>query len=106
VLAVFMGGLGLGGWLLGPRTDQRANPLRFYAVLEAVVGLTAAMTPTLLRLARHVYLSLGGTVVLGDLGGTAVRLVLAGVVLLPPTFVAGGTLGVISGEGVPRCSTA
>ncbi len=93
VLAVFMGGLGLGGWLIGPRADRRVNPLWFYAALEAVVGLTAAMTPTLLRLARHVYLSLGGTVVLGDLGGTAVRLVLAGVVLLAPTFFAGGTLG-------------
>jgi predicted membrane-bound spermidine synthase len=93
VVAVFMGGLGLGGWVIGPRADRRANPLRFYAVLEALVALTAAATPTLLQLARHVYLSLGGTIVLGDAGGTAVRLVLAGLVLLPPTFIAGGTLG-------------
>jgi spermidine synthase len=93
VVAVFMGGLGLGGWVIGPRADRRANPLRFYAALEAVVALTAAVTPMLLQLARHVYLSLGGTVVLGDAGGTAVRLVLAGLVLLPPTLVAGGTLG-------------
>jgi predicted membrane-bound spermidine synthase len=45
VVAVFMGGLGLGGWVIGPRADRRANPLRFYAALEAVVAVTAAATP-------------------------------------------------------------
>jgi spermidine synthase len=93
VVAVFMGGLGLGGWVIGPRTDRRINPLRFYAVLEALVALTAATSPPLLLLARNVYLSLGGSVALGALGGTGLRLLLAGLILLPPTFVAGGTLG-------------
>jgi spermidine synthase len=93
VVAVFMGGLGLGGRLIGPRADRSSNPLRLYAGLEAVVALTALMTPAWLRLARTAYLSLGGTVVMGDAGGNAVRLVLAALVLLPPTFVAGGTLG-------------
>jgi spermidine synthase len=93
VVAVFMGGLGLGGWIIGPHADRRVNPLRFYAGLEALVGTAAFATPTLLQLARRVYLSLGGTVTLGDVGGSAVRLVLSGVVLLPATFFAGGTLG-------------
>jgi len=93
VIAVFMGGLGLGGWVIGPRTDRRANPLLFYAALETLVALTAAASPPLLLLSRSVYLSLGGSVSLGDFGGTALRLVLAALVLLPPTFVAGGTLG-------------
>jgi spermidine synthase len=106
VVAVFMGGLGLGGWVIGPRADRNRNPLRLYAILEAVVALTAMATPTLLHLARRAYLGLGGTVVLGDLGGNAVRLLLATVVLLPPTFIAGGTLGAASRavehEGDPR----
>lgn len=93
VVAVFMGGLGLGGLMLGSRADRQRNPLRFYAALEALVALTAITTPALLGLARSVYLSLGGTVVLGHLAGTAIRLVLAGLVLLAPTFIAGGTLG-------------
>ena len=93
VVAVFMGGLGLGGLLLGSRADRQANPLRFYAVLEALVALTAITTPALLDLARRIYLSLGGTVVLGQRGGTAIRLLLAGLVLSAPTFIAGGTLG-------------
>ena len=93
VIAVFMGGLGLGGWILGPRADRHRNPLRFYGSLEAIVGLTAVATPWLLQLSRHAYLALGGTVVLGDVAGTIMRLALASLVLLPPTLFAGGTLG-------------
>jgi spermidine synthase len=93
VIAVFMGGLGLGGRVLGPHADRRSNPLRFYAVLEAAVAVTAALTPLLLVLVRRAYVGLGGTVVLGPLAGTAVRLALTALVLLPPTFLAGGTLG-------------
>jgi spermidine synthase len=93
VVAVFMGGLGLGGFVLGPRADRRARPLLFYAALEAIVALTAAATPTLLHLARHAYLAAGGTAALGEMNGTVFRLLLAGLVLLPPTFAAGGTLG-------------
>src|SRR6266542_3264086 len=106
VVAVFMGGLGLGGWLLGPRADRRPNALRFYAALEALAATTAAATPPLLGLVRRAYLAAGGTVVLGPWGGTALRLALAGLVLLPTTFVAGGTLGAparsIDHEGDPR----
>src|SRR5438046_10588185 len=51
VVAVFMGGLGLGGLLLGSRADRQANPLRFYAVLEALVALAAILTPALPDLA-------------------------------------------------------
>jgi hypothetical protein len=93
VLAIFMGGLGLGGRCLGPRADRHPNPLAFYARLEALVAATAAATPFLLSLVRDAYIALGGTLALGAGMGTVVRLVLAALVLLPPTFLAGGTLG-------------
>jgi spermidine synthase len=93
VVAVFMGGLGLGGRVLGPWVDRRRDPLRAYAVLEGIVAATAACTPMLLGLVRAAYVGLGGTAALGLWGGTALRLALAALVLLPPTFVAGGTLG-------------
>jgi hypothetical protein len=93
VVAVFMGGLGLGGWFIGPRADRRENPLRFYAALEALVAVTAAATPLLLGLARSAYHALGGAVVLGPGGGTLLRLALAALILAPPTLLAGGTLG-------------
>ena len=103
VIAVFMGGLGLGGWLIGSRADQRRNPLLFYARLEALVAVTAAATPWLLALVRQAYIASGGTVTMGAPLGTIARLFLAGLVLLLPTMLAGGTLGAaaraVEGQG-------
>src|SRR6476659_10000368 len=45
VLAIFMGGLGLGGWLLGRRADASPRPLDFYGRLELAIALSAALTP-------------------------------------------------------------
>jgi spermidine synthase len=92
VLAIFIGGLGLGGLLLGPRADRRASPLGFYAQLEAGIAATVALSPGLLWLVREVYQALGGSVVLGLGAGTALRLLLATLVLAVPTLLMGGTL--------------
>ncbi len=92
VLGIFMGGLGLGGLLLGPRAEKSAHPLRFYANLEALVALSAATTPGLLWLIRHAYVALGGSLALGAGLGTVTRLLLTAMVLLVPTVLMGGTL--------------
>jgi hypothetical protein len=39
VLAIFMGGLGVGGWLLGQRADASDRPLAFYGQLELAARL-------------------------------------------------------------------
>ncbi|MFN7972652.1 MAG: fused MFS/spermidine synthase [Acidobacteriota bacterium] len=92
VLAIFMGGLGLGSAVLGKKADARRDPLAFYSNLELAIALSAAATPFLVTLARSVYLSVGGTPVLGMFGGTIARLVLSAIVLGVPTFLMGGTL--------------
>lgn len=92
VLAMFMGGLGAGGLVLGKRADVRRDPLMLYANLElGVAGLTA-LTPFLVDGSRWLYSALGGTVTLGLAGGTVVRLLLSAFVLVPVTFLMGGTL--------------
>ncbi|HET8798184.1 MAG TPA: spermidine synthase, partial [Thermoanaerobaculia bacterium] len=48
VLAIFMGGLGLGGLLLGRRADRHPRPLALYGWLELGVAASAALTPLLL----------------------------------------------------------
>src|SRR5258708_22766674 len=60
VVAIFVGGLGFGGLLLGPRADRHVAPLRLYASLEAIVGVCAALSPFLLTLVRLVYVASGG----------------------------------------------
>ncbi len=92
VLAVFMGGLGLGGLLFGRRADRSANPLRMYAHLELSVAVLALASPYLIALARWLYLASGGASTLGWAGATGLRLVLAAVVLGVPTVLMGGTL--------------
>ena len=92
VLAVFIGGLGAGGLLIGRRVDRATRPLALYAILEAAIAVLAALSPLLLVAARGAYIGLGGMAVLGTAGATLVRLLLTMLVLLGPTFLMGGTL--------------
>lgn len=92
VLAIFMGGLGVGSLLLGKRADGKARPLEFYGNLELLIAATAALSQPLLSMAGRIYVALGGSAVLGLGGASAVRLVLAAIVIGAPTFLMGGTL--------------
>src|SRR5262249_45218910 len=77
VLAIFIGGLGLGGMRLGPRADRAVRPIVFYANLELIVALSAALSPALLTLVRQAYIAAGGTERMGIGAGTIARLVLS-----------------------------
>ncbi|MCU1246628.1 MAG: Spermidine synthase, partial [Acidobacteria bacterium] len=92
VLAIFMGGIGLGSALLGRRADAQARPLAFYGKLELLIAACAALSQPLLWLVAKIYFGIGGSVTLGATGATIVRLLLAAVVLGPATILMGGTL--------------
>lgn len=92
VLGIFMGGLGLGSAMLGRRAESTPKPLLLYGNLEVLIAVFAALTPLIVQLVRWVYSATGGTMVLGHGFGTVVRLLLAAVVLIGPTFLMGGTL--------------
>lgn len=92
VLAIFMGGLGLGSALLGKRVDRAANPLRVYGLLEMSVAVAVSVSPLLVNVVSQIYFGLGGQESLGVNGATIVRLLLAVVVMGVPTFLMGGTL--------------
>ena len=92
VLAIFMGGLGMGNALLGKRADTRRNPLAFYALLEALIAISVGLSPWLIDASRAVYIALGGQMALGALGATGARLALTAFILLVPTLLMGGTL--------------
>jgi spermidine synthase len=105
VLAIFVGGLGLGGLILGPRADRHPRPILYYAQLEAIVAVSAALTPLVLAVVQFIYFWMGGTPRLGTVGGTILRLLLSTVVLAVPTIVMGGTLPAAA-RGVTRGSDA
>lgn len=91
VIAIFMGGIGLGSALLGRRIERAARPLAVYGWLEVGIALSAAISPALLWLVGRLYIALGGSFALGVFAAP-VRLVLATLVLAVPTFLMGGTL--------------
>ena len=92
VLAIFMGGLGMGNALLGRRADAQSNPLAFYALLEGLIAITVGLSPWLIDASRAAYIHFGGQMTLGAFGATTVRLVLSAFILLAPTLLMGGTL--------------
>src|SRR5258705_1183768 len=92
VLAIFIGGLGAGSLVLGPRVDRHPKPVELYGRLELMIACFAAVTPGLLFVVRRLYVAAGGTEKLGMFGGTLTRLLLSGVLLAPPTLFMWGKL--------------
>ncbi|MBM4380236.1 MAG: spermidine synthase, partial [Deltaproteobacteria bacterium] len=88
-LAVFMGGLGLGGWLLGKRVERDPAPLRLYGNLELLVAVLAAASVGFFEVASALYRATGGSQALGLGLATAVRLGLAALVMGPAAVLMG-----------------
>lgn len=109
VLGVFMTGLGVGGIILGQRSETKTKPLAFYARLELFIAISAVLSLLLIVVARYFYIALGGAATMGMFGATIVRLVLAAIILGTPTFLMGGTLpaavrAVVAREDISRRS--
>jgi spermidine synthase len=93
VLAAFMGGLALGSALLGRLADRVRSPLRLFAVLEAGVGLYALVYPYLSEAASAFYSGLVSFTPERAGAGHALwaKVLIAGLLLLVPTTLMGGT---------------
>src|SRR6266699_2906280 len=96
VVAAYMGGLGLGAWLLGRRADRHTRPAALYGWLEIAIGAFGILSPLVLGFARHAYIGAAAALGAGPLGSLALRFGLAAVVLLVPTTLMGGTLPVLT----------
>jgi spermidine synthase len=103
VLAAFMGGLALGGLLFGRAADRTSRPLRFYAWLEAGIGVGGLLVPYAFVLLGHVYMSLHASLEPGQWGGTCLRFGLSFLMLAVPATLIGGTLPIM-GRLAVRCS--
>src|SRR5438270_9830478 len=53
VVAAYMGGLGLGAWLLGRRADRHPRPAALYGRLEIAIGLFGLVSPPVLALVHR-----------------------------------------------------
>ena len=100
VMAIFLGGLGVGGVVLGRRIDQSERPLHLYARLEIGIALMAALSPFLLDIVRWLYLSAGGSANMGNVVSSIVRLILSVLVIGPSVVLMGGTLPAAAGSSI------
>lgn len=96
VLATYLAGLALGAVVLGPVADRRASPLRFYAVLEIGIALTALFGVWLVRLLDPLHIAAANRFSIDSASLILARSLMASLIILPPTFLMGGTLPVIT----------
>ena len=100
VLAAYMGGLSLGAAVAARYVHQITRPVLFYGLLEAGIAVSALAVPTLLQLARIVYVALLGgqpePVDASGLGQSFFYLIVAFIVLAIPTTFMGATLPLLT----------
>ena len=95
ILTVFMGGLGLGGWLGGRLADRLRTPgklLLAYGILEGIIGLYAMALSGILVLARPIFAALYAGLYQHAFAYHLVVFSLCGVLLLIPILCMGATL--------------
>ena len=92
VLVAFMGGLGLGSYVVGRIADRLRRPALIYGVLEVLIGLYALVVPSLLGWADPLYRNLYPYAVDNPGLLIALRFTLGCLILLVPTTLMGATL--------------
>jgi len=95
VITAYMLGLALGSLVIGHISDKYSSPLRLFAWLEVAIALYAAATPWLVSWFQIVYAQAAGVVGVTGLSSHLVRFVIVLLLLLPATFLMGGTLPVM-----------
>ncbi len=96
-LAVFFGGLTLGGWYWGGRCRSHSTPLRTYAWLEigiAMAGIAVLIAPMIVP---HAYRALGNGAALTAFKGAWTLLM-----VFPAAFFMGGTLPMLGQAAIRR----
>ena len=96
VLTAFMGGLALGSFYFGRRSERVTRPLRLYGVIEIGIGLYGLAVPFIFALLPSVYQPFWNWLHLSFFAISIVRFIFAVAVLIIPTALMGATLPVLS----------
>lgn len=96
VLGIFMGGLALGSYLFGQRSDRSERPLRMYLILELIIGGYCLLIPLVLHVAGLGYISLAAYVFESAALKLLLRFFLAMLVIIIPAFLMGATLPILA----------
>lgn len=102
VLAGFMAGLGLGSFLGGRFAARFSRPLVAFGAAEALVGITAFLTPFVLNALTTLWIAVYPQLPQSLAMLTVIRFVVAFLVLIVPTSLMGATLPLVIKSAVAR----
>jgi spermidine synthase len=105
VLATYLGGLALGGWALGPLADRKRDALQAYGWLELGIAAVALAGNVAIGLLDPVHAWAATRLPPDSPVLLLFRVLLASVVILPPTLLMGATLPAITRALVQRIGT-
>jgi spermidine synthase len=92
LLGIYMGGMCLGSVLLPRYVSPAQHPLRVYAYLELGIGVFGIIVLYAVPVLGGIYTAWAG----GGMTSLVLRALVAGICLLPPTLLMGGTLPVVA----------
>lgn len=95
VVAVFMGGLAVGSHVFGQYAMKVANRVRLYGILEMSLGVLALIVFWAISHLSTVIYSMPFEADARTFAGILVRLLLAVIILIPPTMIMGASLPVL-----------
>lgn len=95
VLMAFMTGLGIGNGIVAYRGNSIANPLRFYVVIEIVIGISGLGVIYLLPFLSDMVAMLAADSTTGIAWLNAMRFSISFIVLLIPAIAMGSTLPIL-----------
>ena len=97
VLTIFLGGMAVGSFLVGRYSERLRNPLIWYAVVEAAVGVLGLLFhPAFRVVSAAAYDSLFPALVASPGAQSAVKWLLAASLILPQSILLGATFPLIS----------
>ncbi len=101
VLCVFMAGLALGSYVGGRLIDRRNDPLRVFAILEAVIGVYCLLLPFVIGSIEPIYRFIYQNTHTSFYVFSLIRFFFCGLLLLLPATLMGATLPILSRFFVP-----
>ncbi len=104
VLAAFMTGLALGSYYFGKLIDKKKNQLKFYAMLEVGIGITAFLIPISIHYLNYLYALIYNTFSLNYYILSTTRFLMSFLIMLIPATMMGGTLPILSKYFIKRKS--
>lgn len=98
VLATFLGGLSIGNYFFGKKSDFLKNGIFTYGLLETLIGIYCLGYPTLVSLTEKIFFkSVSGYLIIEqNFLYLFIKFIISAIVLIFPTILMGGTLPILT----------